>query len=479
MSSASWSTRTRFYQVCGSRRLRCQFRRVNKSRNFERSQYRTMKISVFGLGYVGCVSAACLAQDGHQVIGIDVNEVKLDQVRRGQPPVVEPGLEELLGRVVRTSRLTVSTNASAAVDETDVSVICVGTPSKPNGSVQLDNVLHVCCQIAEAIRTKRTFHVVIVRSTVLPTTVEGVVIPELERHSGKKAGRDFGVCMNPEFLREGSALSDYYNPGHCVIGVADEKTITIVTEIYRSIDAQLFVVSIRTAEMVKYVSNAFHALKIAFANEVGVLSKYQGVDGRQVREIVCSDSRLNISPAYLKPGFAFGGSCLTKDVRALAHRARMLDLECQLLNSIIPSNEHHIDLSIEMVERTGKKRVGILGLSFKAGTDDLRESPAVRLAETLFGKGYEIAIFDENVDISRLVGANRTFIDRELPHIASLMCASIEETVRRSEVVVVTNWSKAFRRAVSLMNADQVLIDLVGVVKRETDVCVPYEGSGW
>jgi GDP-mannose 6-dehydrogenase len=380
---------------------------------------------------------------------------------------------------VRSDNLQVSLDGQAAVHHSDVSLVCVGTPSNDNGSLKLQHVENVCREIGTALATKRGYHVVVVRSTVLPGTVEQRLVPLLEEHSGQRAGVDFGVCTNPEFLREGSAIQDYYHPSYVVIGELDGRSGDVVQAMYRSVDAPVIRTSIPTAEMVKYASNAFHALKIVFANEIGNLCKAQGIDGQEVMEIFGRDRQLNISTAYLKPGFAFGGSCLPKDLRALLYRSKELDVESSLLGAILPSNQKHLELGIRLVEKTGHKKVGILGLSFKPGTDDLRESPAVTLAETLLGRGYRVRIFDDKVELSRLVGANKSFLEQELPHIASLMCSSIEQLVAESEVVVVTHGSKAFRQMPRLLNGRQTVIDLVGIAKNDTDGYSRYEGICW
>jgi GDP-mannose 6-dehydrogenase len=438
-----------------------------------------MNVSVFGLGYVGCVSAACLSKDGNQIIGVDVNPLKVEMLAAGRSPIVEPGLNELIKQSVVDSSLQVTTDVHKAVLGSMLSLICVGTPSNENGSLKLDYVKKVCQEIGEALVDKAEYHVVVIRSTVLPGTVEELLIPILEQSSGKKAGADFGVCMNPEFLREGSAIKDYYKPSYVVIGELDQRGGDVVAALYQEIDAPAFRVPIRTAEMVKYISNAYHALKIAFANEVGSLSKAQGIDGQRVMEIFSTDTQLNISSTYLRPGYAFGGSCLPKDVRALLYRAKELDVDCDVLGSILPSNRKLIEQSVRMVERTGKKKIGLLGLSFKPDTDDLRESPAVILAETLLGKGYDIKIYDDKVELARLIGANKAFLDSELPHIASLMCSSMDELIAHSQVVVITNGSKAFGQAPDLMDKKQVLIDLVGVAKEGRELPGLYDGMGW
>ncbi len=438
-----------------------------------------MKISIFGLGYVGCITAACLAQDGHTVIGIDINPVKVELLGSGRSPVVEPGLDEVVEKVVKTGNLQVCLDSQAAVRLSDVSLICVGTPSNSNGSIKLEYVESVCREIGSALATKQDYHVVVVRSTVLPGTVEERVIPLLEQISGRKAGIDFGVCMNPEFLREGSAIEDFYHPSLVVIGELDQSSGDVVQALYRSVEAQITRCPIRVAEMVKYASNAFHAIKVVFANEVGNICKAQGIDGQQVMDIFIQDQKLNVSSKYLMPGFAFGGSCLPKDVRAILYRSKELDLELPLLGAVLPSNQKQVEKAIRLIERTGCKKIGILGLSFKADTDDLRESPTVALAETLLGRGYKIVIFDEKLQLSKLIGANKVFLEKELPHIASLLCSSIEQLVSHSEVVVVTNQSKSFQQVPQLLSQEQILIDLVGIAKSNSESHILYEGICW
>ena len=439
-----------------------------------------MKISIFGLGYVGCVTAACLAQDGHTVIGVDVNPQKVTTLNEGKSPLIEPGLAELFSKAIKVDKLlSACQDPEVAVHSSDISMVCVGTPSNENGSNDLRYVYNVCRQIGEALKTKPQYHVVVIRSTVLPGTVEGKLIPILEQASGLKAGKDFGVCMNPEFLREGSAIEDYYRPSFIVIGEIDTRSGEILEKIYSAVQAPMFRTLIKNAEMVKYACNAFHALKITFANEIGSICKIHGMDGQEVMNIFVQDQQLNISPAYLRPGFAFGGSCLPKDVRALNYRAKEVDADCAVLNAILPSNKNQVEAGIRMVERRKHKKVGILGLSFKANTDDLRESPAIILAETLIGRGYHVQIFDEQVQLSQIIGANKAFLDKELPHITSIMCASLDELIAASEVVVVTHGGKVFERAAELMRSDQVLIDLVGSFKNKPGLKARYEGIAW
>ena len=438
-----------------------------------------MRISIFGLGYVGCVSAACLARDGHEVIGVDVNPVKVASIAAGKSPIIEPGLDELMRDMVRSGQLRASIDAQRAVRESDISLICVGTPSNPNGSLNTRYVESVCQEIGLAINHKRGYHTVVVRSTVLPGTVNEKVVPILEEFSGRRAGDDFGVAMNPEFLREGSAISDYYDPSFIVIGQYSERSGDAVQEMYSSINAQLIRTSIKTAEMMKYANNSFHALKISFANEIGNICKAHGIDGRDVMEIICQDSRLNISPVYMKPGFAFGGSCLPKDLRALLYRSKERDIDSPLLSSIMASNQRQIERGVQMVEKTGKKSIGILGLSFKAGTDDVRESSIVPLIETLVGRGYKVAVYDETVDLPKLIGANRSYVEEALPHIASLMRSSVEEVMTESDVIVIANGGKAFADVPGRIRPDQVLIDLIGSVSVNGNLQGAYDGICW
>lgn len=438
-----------------------------------------MNISVFGLGYVGCVSAACLAQDGHQVIGVDVNPLKVKLINSGQSPVVEPGLDEIVAETVASGALKATQDGRSAILDTDISLICVGTPSNDNGSLNLDFVEAVCQQVGQVLSEIPDYHVVVIRSTVLPGTVDERLIPILEEYSRRKAGTGFGVSMNPEFLREGSGVKDYKFPSLIVIGELDKRSGDIVTKLYESINTPITRTQLRNAEMIKYVSNTFHALKVVFANEVGNISKANGIDGQEIMDIVCQDKQLNISSAYLKPGFAFGGSCLPKDMRALLYRAKELDVHCALLEQVLPSNRNQIDLAIKLVENTGLKRVGLLGLSFKADTDDLRESPAIIVAETLLGRGYHIRIYDEKLQLDQLVGANKQFLEKELPHIASLMCSSLEQLTAESDVIVVTNGSLAYKPITGLVNENQILIDLVGFGKHDDSLQSAYEGICW
>jgi len=437
-----------------------------------------MNISVFGLGYVGCVSAACLAQNGHKVMGVDINQNKVDIINSGKSPVIEKDINGIINRVVATEKLIATTDAGKAVENSEISMICVGTPSNDNGSLNLNYVKRVCAEIGAGLREKDDYHVVVLRSTVLPGSVEGEVIPPLEKTSGKKAGTDFGVCMNPEFMREGSSVYDYYHPPMIVIGELDKRSGDIVEQIYANIDAPVVRTSIKVAEMIKYVNNSFHGLKICFANEIGNICKKLGIDSHQVMEIFCRDTKLNLSPYYLKPGFAFGGSCLPKDLRALLYKGQREDLKLPLLNSILDSNENQVKTAINLIKKTKKKKIGIFGFSFKPGTDDLRESPMVELIETLLGKGYKISIYDKNVSIAKIFGANKQYIEKEIPHISSLMCSSIDKVLSDSEVLVIGNNSEEFKKIPELIREDQIIIDLVRIVDGKNGTS-KYEGICW
>jgi GDP-mannose 6-dehydrogenase len=438
-----------------------------------------MRVSVFGLGYVGCVSAAALAEDGHEVIGVDVNDEKVGIVNAGRSPVVEPGLDEAIGRAAAAGRLRATSSPAEAVAASDVSLICVGTPSRRNGSLDLTYLQRVSRQIGAALGAKNQYHVVVVRSTVLPGTTHGVVIPSLERESGKKYGEGFGVSVNPEFLREGTALRDFRQPPLTLVGHNHAADASGTIALYQSIEAPLVSTSIRVAEMMKYASNTWHALKVCFANEIGNVCKAVGIDSHEVMDIFCRDEKLNISSYYLKPGFAFGGSCLPKDVRALQYRAKEADVELPLISSILQSNRLQIEHALDQVMETGRKRVGLLGFSFKAGTDDLRESPMVILAEALLGKGRSLRIFDENVSLARLVGANKGYIETQIPHLSSLLCQTIDEVLDHAEIIVVGNRSPAFAAAIEKARGDQIVIDLVRLPVSLGRVVADYRGICW
>lgn len=438
-----------------------------------------MNVSVFGLGYVGSVSAATFASDGHTVVGVDVNPTKVALLNAGQSPIVEPGLPELIESTVAAGRLRATTSTEEAIEATDVSLVSVSTPSRKNGSLDLSYLTRVCEQIGTALRDKPAYHVVVIRSTVLPGTTHCTVIPTLERASGKKYGVDFGVAVNPEFLREGSAVKDIRHPPLTLVGHNHAADAAGAVALYEGLDAPVITTNIRVAEMMKYASNAWHALKVCFGNEIGNFCKSLNVDSHEVMEIFCKDDKLNLSSYYLKPGFAFGGSCLPKDVRALEYRAKELDLDLPVLQSVMRSNQVQIQQAINQVADTGKKRIGLLGFSFKAGTDDLRESPMVILAETLLGKGYDVRIYDRNVLIARLTGSNKDYIEQQIPHLSRLLCDSIDEVLDESEVIVVGNAGPEFGEALTRCREDQTIIDLVRVPFNPADVKADYRGICW
>ncbi|HJU99829.1 MAG TPA: nucleotide sugar dehydrogenase [Burkholderiaceae bacterium] len=436
-----------------------------------------MKISIFGLGYVGAVSAGCLATDGHDVIGVDPNRTKVDLINQGVTPIIEKDIGEMIATTVKAGRLRATVDVRDAVMGSDMSLICVGTPSQLNGNLDLSAVRKVCEQIGAAIKDKASFHVVVARSTMLPGSMSSVVIPTLEQASGKKAGVDFGVCNNPEFLREGTAVYDYYHPPKTVIGESDAKAGAMLVQLYEKMDAPLVRTTVETAEMVKYTDNTWHAVKVAFANEIGNICKAVGIDGHKVMEIFCQDTKLNLSSYYMKPGFAFGGSCLPKDVRALTYKARSLDLELPLLNSILPSNQKQVDKGLKMIVDKGARKVGILGFSFKAGTDDLRESPLVDVIEHLLGKGYELKLYDKNVNLAALTGANQDYILNHIPHISKLMVDSMEEVLAFAETVVIGNGAAEFKAVPGQLKAGQTIVDLVRISQEQSGG--QYDGICW
>jgi len=438
-----------------------------------------MKISIFGLGYVGAVSMACLARDGHEVVGVDLDPLKLELIRSGRSPIVEEGIQELTAEVVKSGRVTVTDDVAAAVRATDLSFICVGTPSSPNGSQDLSAVRRVSEQIGAVLMHKPGYHTVIMRSTIQPGSMASVVQAGLESASGKRANFDFGLGFQPEFLREGSSIKDYDNPPFTVIGTEDERAAHVLREVFGHLRCEFLVTSVGVAEMLKYACNAFHAVKITFANEVGRLARSVGVDGRAVMDLVCRDTRLNISPVYMKPGFAFGGSCLPKDLRALTYVGKQNDVTTPMLGNVMGSNRAHIDHALDLVALSGKRKIGMVGLSFKPGTDDLRESPLVTVAERLIGKGYDLRIFDPDVHLSRLLGANKRYIEQSIPHIGNLMSGDCAAVIDHAEVLIVGLASRELVPViVGRARPGQIVVDLVGLPRAELGV-VQYHGVCW
>ena len=436
-------------------------------------------VSVFGLGYVGCVSSACFSREGHTVIGVDVNSTKVALINSGKSTIVEDGIAELVAEMVAAGRLTATTSVADAVRDTEISLVCVGTPSAANGALDLSYVERVCEEIGAALRDKSTFHTIVIRSTVLPGTVHGVATPALERGSGKKAGVDFGVCSNPEFLREGTSIKDFFDPPYTLIGADTAQAADAVKALYAGIDAPVHVVAVRVAEMVKYACNCYHGLKVGFANEIGNVCKALGVDSHEVMRVFCEDRKLNISTAYLKPGFAFGGSCLPKDLRAVTHKARELDIETPILRATLDSNVRQIERAFTMIQKTGARRIGMLGMSFKPGTDDLRESPLVSLIERMVGKGMELAIYDRDVSEAKLIGANKDYIEGEIPHIWSLMRGSAREVIEHGDVVVVGNATGEIRALGEQAFAGKTIIDLARLFGSKPVAADRYDGICW
>jgi GDP-mannose 6-dehydrogenase len=439
-----------------------------------------MKVSVFGLGYVGSVSGACLAQMGHEVIGVDANPTKVEMVKEGRPPVIEEGLSDLFVDVTKRGKFLATGDVREAVLRTDLALVCVGTPSSSNGSLSTEVVERVCEQIGTVLAERKDYFVVIIRSTVLPGTVERLVIPTLESKSGKKAGADFGVCMVPEFLREGTSVKDFFDPPRTVIGQFDDRCGKVVEGLFDGIKAPLIRTKIAVAESLKYADNSFHAVKVTFANEIGKICKAAGCDSHEVMRIFCMDTKLNLSPYYLKPGFAFGGSCLPKDLRALTYHARSMDVPTPLLDSLLVSNKKQIEYVSTLLQKYKGRTLGFLGLSFKHGTDDLRESPILEVIETMIGKGFRVGIYDEYVSIASLVGANKEYIHKEIPHVSSLMRSSAEELVQDSDVVVVSTSSGRFKEVLAKsQRPDQVVVDLIRIIDKPGAQNGNYHGICW
>src|SRR3989441_3756091 len=419
-----------------------------------------MRVNVFGLGYVGSVTAACLAKAGHEVIGIDIDEAKVAMVNAGASPVVEPGLEALVAEVVAARRLRATTSTPEAVRDAAIGLICVGTPGRASGQLQVDALQRVGQEIGQALAERDEPYTAVLRSTVLPGTTERVLVPALQSGAGRDLGPTLRVAVNPEFMREGSALRDFARPPLTVVGCDDSGTAATVRSLYAAVEAPFVHTAVRTAETVKYISNAFHALKVCFANEIGDVCAALGADAQEAMRIFLMDRKLNVSEAYLRPGFAFGGSCLPKDLRALVYAARAADVSLPLLSAILPSNEGQIRRAVEAVLETRRRRIGVVGLAFKPGTDDLRESPMVALIEALIGKGCDVRVLDPNVAIARLRGANRRYIEEEIPHIASLICDNVEALLAHADVLVVGNVSDEGERALAAAGPHHVVVDL-------------------
>jgi GDP-mannose 6-dehydrogenase len=438
-----------------------------------------MKISIFGMGYVGCVSAACFADLGHEVLAIETNSTKLEMINAGKSPIIESGLDELMARVVGNGRLRASSDPVLAVMESELAIVCVGTPSHDNGEIDLGSVVRVCEQIGQALAVKHEYFTVVIRSTVIPGTMRDVVMPTLEGCSGKKAGTDFGVCMNPEFLREGTSVEDFYNPPKTVIGELDRKSGDKLALLYKSFPGPQVRAELGVAEMVKYTDNAFHALKITFANEIGNIAQVAGVDSHRLMEVFCLDTKLNLSPYYLKPGFAFGGSCLPKDLRSLTYFAKRHDIAVPVLNSILESNDHQVRKVVKKLLSYKGQTLGFLGLTFKDGTDDLRESPIVEVVETMIGKGYTVRIYDQSVSLAKLMGANKLYIEKEIPHISQLLCSSPEELVEGSDVLVLASKERSTAQVLEGLNGNKSIVDLVRFFTPEKHPLSEYFGICW
>ena len=438
-----------------------------------------MRISIFGMGYVGCVTGACFAEMGHQVLGVEPNPLKVALINSGKSPIVEKDLDTLLSKVVKSGAFRATEDWADAIANTDLALVCVGTPSRPNGSIDLMYVQRVCEQIGAGLAKRDSRFTVVIRSTVMPGTLDSVVIPTLERASGKKVGSGFGLCMHPEFLREGTSIHDFYHPPKTVIGEYDVESGSRLAELYKGIPGPIIRTEIRVAEMVKYADNCFHALKVTFANEVGNICKQAGIDSHKVMEIFCQDTKLNLSPYYLKPGFAFGGSCLPKDLRAILHESRTLDVELPVMGAILESNRIQVLRVIRKLIGFKGKALGFLGLSFKGGTDDMRESPIVEVIEAMIGKGFAVQIYDRHVSLARLTGANKDYIQREIPHISQVLKDSLADVVSQSDVIVIANRDEAFLQALAGPCTGKTVIDLVRMFTPGPDFKGTYYGICW
>jgi GDP-mannose 6-dehydrogenase len=438
-----------------------------------------MKISVFGLGYVGAVSAACLVRDGHEVIGVDVDEKKLEMLRNGCAPIVEDQIQEITRDAVFSGRLTVTDDAAYAIENSEISFVCVGTPSLPNGDQDQNAILEVSRQIGDALSSTPRYHSVVFRSTIRPGTIDEKIRPVLEDSSGKVSDVDFGICFQPEFLREGSSIKDYDNPPFTVVGTNARRSAELLRQLFSNLPAEFIETDVGTAECLKYACNAFHALKITFANEIGRITSAYDVDSRSVMDLVCKDTSLNISPVYMRPGFAFGGSCLPKDLRALSYMARMRDVSSPMLGSIMDSNSAHLEHAIEIIMQHGARKIAMIGLSFKVGTDDLRESPLVSMAERFIGKGLDLGIYDPQVNLSMLLGANKSYIERHIPHIAALLSDNFQETVDGAQAIVVgADYPDVAENLNKYCQSETLVLDLVGTIGFERSPG-DYRGICW
>jgi GDP-mannose 6-dehydrogenase len=438
-----------------------------------------MRISIFGMGYVGCVSGACFAEMGHTVLGVEPNPVKVDLINSGKSPIIEKDLDALLLKVVQNGTFRATADWQQALNDSELAIVCVGTPSRANGGIDLRFVQRVCEQIGSALATRPSRLTVVIRSTVLPGTMSSLVIPALENASGKKAGKDFGLCMHPEFLREGTSIYDFYHPPKTVIGEIDRESGEALAGLYHGMEGPMIRTSLNVAEMVKYADNCFHGLKVAFANEIGNVCKEAGIDSHKVMEIFCQDTKLNLSPYYLKPGFAFGGSCLPKDLKAMIFEARHLEVEVPVLSAVLESNQRQIQKLINKLTLYKGRSLGFLGLSFKGGTDDLRSSPIVEVVESMLGKGFDITIHDRHVSLAKLMGANKEYIEKEIPHLSRLMCATAKELVEQCEVIVVNHRDESFKQALQHTRPGQVIIDLVRIVDSNPWDGCEYYGICW
>ena len=437
-----------------------------------------MRIAVIGLGYVGAVTSACFAKAGHDVVGVDVNQTKVDQINTGLSPIVEPGLSAIIAESVAAGCLEATTSVGLAVGRCDYTIVCVGTPSTPTGDVRLTELLAVVAEIGQALRSRASWHLVAITSTVPPGTVGGEVATVLSEQSGKQIGSDIGLIFSPEFLRESAGVSDFTDPEKTVLGADDERSMEAALELYAPFARNVITTSVNTAEMVKFVDNAWHALKVTFANEVGRFCEAYNIDSQEVMDVFKADKRLNISTAYLTPGFAFGGSCLPKDLRTFIYRAQSGGVNLPVIDAILTSNRAHVDAAFERIQTLPGRRIGLLGIAFKAGTDDLRESPLLDLAERLLGKGYSVTVHDQSVAPSRLIGANREYVLGALPHIAEMLRDDVEDVIAVSDIIIVGQTNPIYKDVASRVVAPQVVLDFTGIARPKNHLA-HYHGLLW